>query len=349
MYFSRQLIEWYQKNKRNLPWRKTDDPYVIWLSEIILQQTRVNQGIAYFYKFLEHYPGIEEFAAAPEDEILRLWQGLGYYSRARNMLKTAQMIMQEHAGIFPSSYDELIKLPGIGEYTASAVASFSSGEPKAVVDGNVFRVLARYFGIDEPINSSKGKKQFQYLAQEILLNESPGLHNQAIMEFGALQCKPKNPACGLCPLQQTCFAYHEGLVNTLPVKIKAGKSRNRYFNYFVIRKDEKILMKKRGSGDIWENLFELPLLESSELLNKEEIPYLEEYKLAFGEQSQIIYSSQPVKHILSHQNIYASFFEIINIHNKPLKNTDWNYVLIKDLDKLAKSKLMYSFIDKYFI
>jgi len=347
MHFSQQIIAWYKINKRDLPWRKTDNPYIIWLSEIILQQTRVNQGLSYFYTFLEYYPTIKDFAAAPEEEILRHWQGLGYYSRARNMLKAAKIVMNEHAGVFPSSYHELIKLPGIGEYTASAISSFSKNELKAVVDGNVSRVLSRYFAIEEPINSIKGKKIFLELAQEMLLQENPGLYNQAIMEFGALQCKPQSPDCGICPLQLSCLAHRNQLVNELPVKIKANKSKNRYFNYFVIREGEKVLMQKRGSGDIWENLYELPLIESATPLSEEKIEYSKEFQDAFGKEFQVIYSSSTVKHILSHQNIYARFFEIINIEKKQFKNRDCNYVLIKDLDKLAKSKLIFSFFEEY--
>jgi len=349
MYFSQQLIQWYQANKRDLPWRKTKNAYIIWLSEIILQQTRVNQGLSYFHKFLEHYPDIESFASAPEDEVLRHWQGLGYYSRARNMLKAAKIIMQEHKGIFPTEYRELIKLPGIGEYTASAISSFSENEAQAVVDGNVSRVLSRYFLIDEPINSSKGKKIFQQLAQEVLLQENPGIHNQAIMEFGALQCKPQSPNCTICPLQLSCIAYKNQLVGQLPIKLKASKSKNRYFNYFVIRQNDKILMQKRTGSDIWENLYELPLIESSISFKDEDIRYSKEFQQAFGSSSQIIYNSLPVKHVLSHQNIFARFFELINVETGSIKNKDWNYVLIKDLDKLAKSKLTLSFFEKYFI
>src|SRR5690606_10232728 len=315
----------------------------------ILQQTRVNQGLSYFHKFLEHYPDIKSFASAPEDEILRHWQGLGYYSRARNMLKAAKTIMHEHNGTFPSKFEELIKLPGIGEYTASAISSFSKNEPKAVVDGNVSRVLSRYFAIDEPINSTKGKKIFQQLAQEVLLKDNPGIHNQAIMEFGALQCKPQSPNCGVCPLQQSCMAYNNSLVSQLPIKLKANKSKNRYFNYFVIREGDEILIQKRGAGDIWENLYELPLIESSTSFKEDDIKYSKEFQEIFGSDSQIIYNSPPIKHILSHQNIHARFFEILNTEMVLSKNKDWNYVLIKDLDKLAKSKLMFSFIETYFI
>lgn len=347
MFFSNQIISWYQNNKRDLPWRSTRDPYIIWLSEIILQQTRVNQGVPYFYTFSEHYPTVYDLGSAPEEEVLRHWQGLGYYSRGRNMLKAAQIVMKEYNGIFPSSYEELIKLPGIGEYTAAAISSFSANEPKAVVDGNVSRVLARYFAIEEAINSTTGKKLFQKIADEHLFLQDPGLHNQAIMEFGALQCKPRNPACVICPLRLSCLAFQNSLVDKLPIKIKATKSKNRYFNYFVIRHGDKILMQKRGPGDIWENLYELPLIESVSLLEDRDIEKNVSLQEAFGNEFRIIYSSAPIRHILSHQNIYARFFEIINIEKKAIKNKNCNYVLIKDLDKLAKSKLTVSFCEKY--
>lgn len=349
MYFSQQIIEWYEINKRDLPWRHTRDPYIIWLSEIILQQTRVNQGLSYFHEFTEHYPDIKSFASAPEEEILRHWQGLGYYSRARNMLKAAKKIMTEHNGIFPTSYHELIKLPGIGEYTAAAISSFSSNEVQAVVDGNVSRLLSRYYAIDEPINSTKGKKLFQQLAEEVLLESNPGLHNQAIMEFGALQCKPQSPNCGICPLQSSCFAYRDGLVNELPVKIKANKSRNRYFNYFIVRDGERVLMQKRGPGDIWENLYELPLIETEVPFEGEKIKGNLTFQEAFGAETQIIYGSSSIKHVLSHQNIHTRFFEIVNFKKNPSKNKEWDYVLIKDLDKLAKSTLTFTFFKNYFL
>ncbi|NDE64067.1 MAG: A/G-specific adenine glycosylase [Chlamydiae bacterium] len=204
MNFSEEIIEWYQKHKRDLPWRNTNDPYIIWLSEIIMQQTRVEQGTPYFNRFVEKYPSVKHFASATEAEILKLWQGLGYYSRGRNMHQTAQAVMEEHAGYFPKNYESLIRLKGIGEYTAAAIASFSSNEAKAVVDGNVFRLLSRYFGIDTPINTGRGKKIFTDLANELIDKKQAGIFNQAMMEFGSLQCKPKNPVCIACPLQMTC-------------------------------------------------------------------------------------------------------------------------------------------------
>ena len=207
MNFSDELVKWYNNNKRDLPWRHTKNAYIIWLSEVILQQTRVEQGLPYFYRFVEKYPDVSSFAAASEDDILKLWQGLGYYSRGRNMLKTARMVQEQYNGRFPDTYNELIKLKGIGEYTAAAISSFSSNEARAVVDGNVYRVLARYLGISEPINSTKGKKIFQEIANDFLNKKNAALHNQAMMEFGAMLCKPKNPACGICPVNTTCYAF----------------------------------------------------------------------------------------------------------------------------------------------
>lgn len=348
MHFSQTIIEWYQQNKRDLPWRKTKDPYVIWLSEIILQQTRVNQGLSYFYNFLENYPNVRDFAHAHEDDILRHWQGLGYYSRARNMVKAAQKVMSEYQGIFPTNYAELIQLPGIGEYTAAAISSFSRNEAKAVVDGNVGRVLARYFGIKDAINSTSGKKHFQGLAQEVLWKENAGLHNQAIMEFGALQCKPQSPECEICPLNTSCYAFQHKMAHLLPYKLKAAKSRNRFFHYFVIRKGDSILVQKRSEKDIWKNMYELPLVETSEVTENTQIQLFSQYTEAFGTDTSVIYYSSIVKHVLSHQNIYARFYEIRNADEQRIKNKLWNYVLIKDLDKLAKPKLIYTFFESYF-
>src|ERR1700761_7324667 len=287
MNFADELVQWYIHNKRDLPWRHTTDAYVIWLSEIILQQTRVEQGMPYFYRFVEKYPDVSSFAAAPEDDILKLWQGLGYYSRGRNMLKTAQLVNELYNGKFPEKYEQLIKLKGIGEYTAAAISSFSANEAKAVVDGNVYRVLARYFGIDEPINSTPGKKKFQQLANELLNQNNPGLHNQAMMEFGAMLCKPKNPACGTCPVRTGCYAFLNNATTTLPVKINNLKVRERYFNYIVMVNGDEILLNKRGETDIWANMYDLPLVETASLIPINELlttPQLVEY---FGESIEI--------------------------------------------------------------
>lgn len=344
MAFSNDIIAWYNQHKRDLPWRHTTDPYIIWLSEVILQQTRVEQGLPYFHRFLSHFPDVVSFAAAPEGEILLHWQGLGYYSRARNMHRAAKAVVAEHGGIFPSRYDELIKLKGIGEYTASAIASFSAGEARAVVDGNVFRVLARYFGIDEPINSTAGRKVFFRLAQDLLDSRRPGLHNQAIMEFGALQCKPKKPDCANCVLRLDCRALQDGRVNALPVKVKGKASRNRYFNYFVVTDDDRILMNQRGPGDIWESLYELPLIETPRYMDMHELATDHAVTARFGPEVRLRLLHGPVKHVLSHQNLHAQFIAVEGCSGYLDKKKEGSYVFIKDLATLAKPKLIYSFL-----
>ena len=263
MTFGRTIINWYHQNKRDLPWRNTNNSYLIWLSEIILEQTRVEQGLPYFLKFSKTYPTVESFANASEDQILRMWQGLGYYSRGRNMLKTAKVIQKDYKGVFPKAYADLITLTGIGEYTAAAISSFSSNEAKAVVDGNVYRLIARYFGISTPINSTLGKKEFQAIADELLDKNNAGEHNQAMIEFGALQCKPKNPDCTICPFQGSCFAYHHQKINELPVKIKKLTIRERFFYFFLIKNGDESLIKRRDNSDIWAGLHDLPSIEFS--------------------------------------------------------------------------------------
>lgn len=349
MLFARDLINWYAENGRELPWRDTKDPYVIWLSEIILQQTRVEQGMPYFNKFLESYPIVTKFAEASEEEILRMWQGLGYYSRARNMHKAAKMVVQAFGGVFPSTYDELIKLPGVGEYTAAAISSFSTNEAQAVVDGNVYRVLARYFGIDQAINSSQGKKTFAKLAAEMLDKDRPGLYNQAIMDFGALQCKPKSPDCSACVFRLTCVAYREGSVAKLPVKIKAKASRDRFFHYFIILSNDKLLMSKRGEGDVWANLYEFPMMETDTKLALNEIYQQQLFNNYFTSDVSLKPIGKPVKHVLSHQNIYASFYLVDNEQALRLKKNGWHYVLLEKIDSLAKHKLIFSFLEEHIL
>ncbi|ERJ58413.1 hypothetical protein M472_06500 [Sphingobacterium paucimobilis HER1398] len=347
MSFARKLIVWYQSEGRDLPWRKTRDPYIIWLSEIILQQTRVEQGLPYFYTFREHFPTVMDFAEASEDELLRLWQGLGYYSRARNMHKAAKTVAHELKGIFPTDYDSLLRLPGIGEYTAAAISSFSAGECKAVLDGNVFRVLSRVFGISTAINSTEGKKLFQSLAQDLISTLDPGTYNHAIMDFGATVCKPKAPLCQDCIFRGECAAFEDNSISLLPVKNKAKKSRNRYFNYFLIEEGESILMSKRGADDVWANMYEFPLLETTKDLELEDLIHTDEYRFFFGNTMV-----QPIggvtKHVLSHQNIYARFFRLPNAKCLLEKKETWHYFLLENLDKLAKHKLIFSFIEKYF-
>jgi A/G-specific adenine glycosylase len=345
MNFADELVKWYQNNKRDLPWRNTTNPYLIWLSEIILQQTRVEQGLPYYVRFMEKYPDVTSFAAAPEDDILKLWQGLGYYSRGRNMLKTAQYIQEHYNGKFPQSYDDLIKLKGIGEYTAAAISSFSANEAKAVVDGNVYRVLARYFGIDDAINSTIGKKKFQAVADELLNKQHPALHNQAMMEFGAIVCKPKNPACGVCPVRTGCFAFINNATTTLPVKLKTVKIRERFLNYFLITDGETILMNKRGEDDIWANMYDLPLIETSSALAIEELMSLPETIEYFGVNPTIIDIVSPKKHVLTHQHLYVRF---IKLSQPAVKlNQKWIFIEMKNLKKLALPKVIFIFLDKF--
>jgi len=347
MNFSETITHWYNHNKRDLPWRNTTDPYVIWLSEIILQQTRVEQGMPYFYRFAEKYPTVTHFAAATEDEVLKLWQGLGYYSRGRNMLKTAQLVQQKFNGVFPSDYDKLIALKGIGEYTAAAISSFSANQAKAVVDGNVNRVLARYFGIDEPINSTKGKKLFQQTADELLDKQHPALHNQAIMEFGALLCKPKSPDCGICPLRDGCFAYNNKAVSALPVKLKKLTIKKRYFNYFLIADGDTILLNKRGDADIWANMYDLPMIETEEEEDVENLFSSKEMASIFGTPPVIIKEYPQKKHVLTHQHIYARLFHIsADVKNINLR-TSYFFIEVEKIKKLALPKLIFIFLANF--
>jgi A/G-specific adenine glycosylase len=345
MNFSDELVKWYTENKRDLPWRHTTDAYIIWLSEVILQQTRVEQGMPYFNRFVEAYPNVTAFAAASEDEVLRLWQGLGYYSRGRNMLKTARIVQEEYNGIFPKKYNELIKLKGIGEYTAAAIASFSANEAKAVVDGNVYRVIARYFGISEPINSTIGKKLFQSIANDLLNKKYPALHNQAIMEFGAMLCKPKNPACGICPVREGCYAFINNATTTLPVKINKVKIKERFFNYFLFTDGDSILMSKRSENDIWANMYDLPLIETHALLPLDELLALPETVEYLGADIKIEAASTIKKHVLTHQHLHVRF---ITLTRQPVKlMPNWVFIKVENLKNLPLSKVIFIFLDNF--
>jgi len=308
MFLSSTLIQWYQTHKRDLPWRDIADPYKIWISEIILQQTRVNQGLDYYHRFIERFPNVNSLAAATEDEVLKYWQGLGYYSRARNLHKAAHQIINKHKGVFPNTYEEVIQLAGIGDYTAAAICSFAYNLPFAVVDGNVFRVLSRLFGIDTPIDSTAGKKVFKQLAQEILDTVQPGLHNQAMMEFGALQCVPVSPACNVCPFADRCIAFSKNQVSLLPVKRQKIQTKERFFNYLFIKAGNHTWLQKRTKNDIWKNLYEFPLIEADKLLDKNELSQHEYFKALFADFRADVHIrtvSPPIKHILTHQKILA--------------------------------------------
>jgi len=314
------LIGWYQQNKRDLPWRDTTDPYLIWISEIILQQTRVAQGLGYYLRFVGRFPDVKSLAEADEDEVLTYWQGLGYYSRARNLHFAAKTIVSNFSGSFPRNHAELVSLKGVGEYTAAAIVSFAYGDPYAVLDGNVYRVLSRLFAVEEPIDTGIGKKIFTQLAQELLDRHRPGVHNQAIMEFGALQCVPSNPDCAACPLQNNCSSLEKGLVAVLPKKQGKTKIQNRYFNYFDVRVGNSIFLKKRTENDIWKNLYELPLIETTEDTPLEEILKNQHFKEMFPEVQSLRIRGVPMefKHVLSHRIIYAKFYRV-DANGIPLK------------------------------
>jgi A/G-specific adenine glycosylase len=311
MVFSKVLIDWYLINKRGLPWRKVNDPYRIWLSEIMLQQTRIEQGMPYYLRFTAAFPSVFELAAAPQQKVLKLWQGLGYYSRARNLHETAKVVTEELNGIFPKSYKELKKLKGVGDYTAAAIASICYNEPVAVVDGNVYRVLSRFFDVDTPINSTAGNKEFKALASELLDENEPANFNQALMEFGALQCKPRNPLCESCPLSAGCLALKKNKIKELPVKLKKTKVRKRYFNYLVLvsKENETLLQQRTGKG-IWHGLYEFPLIETEKPLKPGVSPSEEKIGELIGtkDYSLELHNELPVVHKLSHQHIYTQFW-----------------------------------------
>jgi A/G-specific adenine glycosylase len=318
MEFSNSLIKWYLQNKRDLPWRNTVNPYPIWLSEIMLQQTRVAQGLPYFMAFMEAFPTVFDLANAEEEQVLKLWQGLGYYSRARNLHATAKYIAAELKGDFPPNYDQLLQLKGVGEYTAAAIASFAYNEPVAVVDGNVFRVLSRYFNMDNDISDGKTKKEFQILAQQLLPNDKAALFNQAIMEFGALQCVPKNPNCVNCIFASSCAGLQHKKVNILPVKSKKTKVTNKFFNYLILKdiQGNFVVQKREGKG-IWENLYEFTLIETPEMSN--EIDFMNQLKVTkFYNQLPAdisLLNTEVIQHKLSHQNLHIQFY-ILNFNQK---------------------------------
>ena len=309
MDFANSLIAWYLQHKRDLPWRNTRDPYFIWLSEIMLQQTRVAQGLPYYFSFTNAFPTVFDLAAADEEQVLKLWQGLGYYSRARNLHKTAKHIASELKGNFPDRYSELLNLNGVGSYTAAAIASFAYDEPVPVVDGNVFRVLARWFDIETDIAQASAKKEFTAVADELMPKLKPALFNQAIMEFGALQCVPKNPNCAICPLNWGCLALQKGKVNQLPVKAKKTKARNRFFNYLIVSdEDEKTIIQKRTDKGIWHNLYEFPLVESPEEVRIDSVSaqnVLENNVIDILQMNEKI-----VIHKLTHQHLHIKFWKV---------------------------------------
>ncbi len=344
MNFSNKLINWYLTNKRSLPWRETRNPYYIWLSEIILQQTQIKQGLPYYNTFVKKFPSVYELARAKENTILNLWQGLGYYSRARNLHLTAKYIVSELNGDFPDNYKDLLRLKGVGDYTASAIASICYDEPTPVVDGNVYRFLARHFGISTPINSSKGKKEFKALAQHLIDVKNPSDFNQAIMEFGAKQCKPRNPDCTKCPFNNTCLALQTNKIIELPVKIKAKRIKKRHFNYLVfIFEDQKTRIEQRNGSDIWEKLYQFPLIETGEEVNLDKLKNNPEFlEMINGKQYAVSeYNDQEIIHKLSHQHLYTKFW-IINIDT-----CNNEAIPVKDLKTYPFPTLINNFIKEF--
>jgi A/G-specific adenine glycosylase len=347
MKTSRKLMKWYDSNRRDLPWRRTRDPYAVWVSEIILQQTRVDQGLAYYLRFLERFPGVRSLAEAGPDEVLRVWQGLGYYSRARNMQTAARQIMERFGGVFPGRHEEILALKGIGPYTAAAIASICFGEPVPVVDGNVLRFLSRLYGIKDPVEGSKGRNRVAALAASLMDPARPGDFNQAMMEFGALYCKPQNPDCGSCVFKKECVANLEGNVPSIPAKGSLKKTTNRYFHYLVVRsgksKGDGVYLHKREGEDIWKGLYEFPLIETGKTVSAARLVGSEEWNRIFKSSgARFIRAGKTVKHVLSHRVIHARFYEVEV--GKPLKE-DFILVPEKQLSKYPLPRL----IEKFFL
>nr|WP_314694014.1 A/G-specific adenine glycosylase [uncultured Prevotella sp.] len=325
MNFAATLLQWFKNNGRSLPWRETKDAYAIWLSEVILQQTRIVQGMSYWERFMAQWPTVNDLAAATENEVLKAWQGLGYYSRARNLHTAAQQVME--LGGFPQTFKELKTLKGVGDYTAAAIASIAFGEPVAVVDGNVYRVLSRYYGIETPIDSTEGKKGFQALAQSLLPINEPADYNEAIMDFGATQCTPNSPHCSACPLCETCVAFREQRINELPVKSKKVKQRERHFTYLYIEYEGKIAIHQRGAGDIWQGLWEFP--QEEHLTSSEDSAWKSEAQLL----------QKGVKHILTHQILLADIY-LWQPTRRPQLPSEFIWIEKQDLENYALPRLI---------
>jgi len=341
--FSKHLITWYLKNKRDLPWRNTVDPYKIWLSEIMLQQTRVAQGLPYYLKFVTEFPSVNHLAEASEEQVLKLWQGLGYYSRARNLHATAKHVTYVLGSLFPDNYTELKKLKGVGDYTASAIASICYNEPKAVLDGNVFRVLARLYGIDSPINTPEGGKLFSKLSQELIDIKRPDIHNQAIMEFGATHCTPKKPKCETCVFNDKCVALKNDEVGILPVKLKKIKVKKRFFNYLVpIASNGTTMLCKRAEKGIWANLYEFPLIETEGAIEYDELLGKVAQKELLAEPFSLsMYNEKEIVHKLSHQHIYTRFWIVTT--DEKLKPA----IPVSEIDDYPVPVLIANFINEF--
>lgn len=343
-YFSEKIVEWYHANHRKLPWRETRDPYRIWLSEVILQQTRVAQGLPYYLRFVSHYPSVYALASAPEEEVLRHWQGLGYYTRARNLIRCAKVVVNEHGGAFPSSYEKLRLLPGVGDYTAAAIASIAFDEPVAVVDGNVFRVLSRYFGIRHDIAQSASRKVFAQLAASLVPREFPGTYNQGIMEFGALCCLPKTPQCAECTLAAACYAREHQAQALLPVRNVRKTARKRYFYYFVFMSGNRIAMRKRSDRDIWQNLYDFYVAETSRQQTLRKVLEKDEQLRPLAARLAELEVTGTYRHKLTHQEIYARFVVVRPRFKRAALPTGLTFFTRKGLERLPKPVLISRFL-----
>lgn len=345
--FSHNILIWYSSHRRDLPWRNTTDPYRIWISEIILQQTRVSQGYDYFLRFIERFPTVQALADAPEDEVMRLWQGLGYYSRARNLHAAAKSICskQSEKVKFPQSFEAVRALKGVGDYTAAAICSFAYNMPYAVVDGNVYRVLARHFGIHEPIDTTQGKKLFAALAQDQLDRSCPADYNQAIMDFGALVCTPQSPQCATCPLAESCEALRNRQVDVLPVKQNKLTPKTRFFHYLWVEAGGTTFIHKRTQRDIWQNLYELPLVESDHQLLPTELLQAIQPLLAVGEEPRLTPIRQGVKHVLTHRIILTDFYQL-TLPSGTRSLPTYQQIKVEQLTNYAFPRLITSFLDK---
>ncbi len=341
------LIDWYRNNKRALPWRETRNPYLIWISEIILQQTRVSQGLSYYLRFVKKFPDIQTLANAEIDDILKVWQGLGYYSRARNMHKAAKEVIHIYNGVFPASSSELMKLKGIGLYTSAAISSICFDEKVPVVDGNVIRLISRLKGICEPMGSEKLNKGIYSIAESFMQSHSPGEINQAMMEFGALQCVPGKAACEACPLKNNCYAYKNNRVEFLPVKKILKKQKNRYFHYFIILNKRHVILKKRIENDIWQGLYEFPLIETSSPVSVSSLLKSKEFlSMISAPDIKISKAGKNLKHVLSHQIIHSKFFKIDIPDLKDLHYKDSEIADINEITTYPVSRLIEKFIEK---
>jgi len=339
-FFTKTLIYWHlTDNKRDMPWKGEADPYRIWISEIILQQTRVEQGLNYYHRFINAFPTVSRLANAPEYMVYKLWEGLGYYSRCKNLIAAARIINDKHRGKFPAVYEQILDLPGIGPYTAAAISSFAFSKPYAVVDGNVYRVLSRFFGIETPVDGTAGKKQFSTLATQLLDKKQPGLYNQAIMDLGATICKPRQALCNGCPLHTRCDAFKKGTVEQLPVKVKKTIRRNRWFYYLVIRHRDQYLVRKRTGKDIWENLYEFVISESTGRLNAGQLKRMDFFTdPRVKEKLQVEHLSREYVQQLTHQTITARILET-EVKNQ-IRIPGYKWVSLSRLRKLPFPKLL---------